>query len=328
MRPPVLKPPFYMKLSHILLSLVLIVVILRMTKDILAPVAFGFLFAILLLPLAQGFERLKMPRGAAAGLAVIIFVIFMSGILYFISWQTSSFLTDLPVLEKRLMIIANDLTVWVDDKFHVDSDQQVAWINENAAKSIASLSQLIVNAVTSVSSVLIFLVFIPLYTFFLLYYRRLLVKFLLRLFRREYAGEVHEVIAHSRMVVKSYVVGLFIEMLVVAFLYILALVCLGVKYAVLLGTLGAVFNIIPYVGMVLTIFVTVLVTLTTGTPALAFWAALSMFGIHLLDANVLLPRIVGSKVSINAMVTLLGVFIGSMIWGLRGCSFPSPRWRC
>ncbi|WP_341835427.1 AI-2E family transporter [Chitinophaga pollutisoli] len=324
MRPPVLKPPFYMKLSHILLALVLIVVILRTMKDILAPVAFGFLFAILLLPLAQGLERLKLPRGAACGLAVLIFVIFMAGGLYFISWQTSSFLTDLPVLEKRLMVLATDLTVWIDDKFHIDSDQQVAWINENAAKSITSLSNFIVNAVTSVSSVLIFLVFIPLYTFFLLFYRRLLVQFLLRLFRREYAGEVHEVIAHSRLVVKSYVVGLFIEMLVVAGLYILALVCLGVKYAVLLGTLGAIFNIIPYLGMVLTILVTVLVTLTTGTAGQAFWAAAIMFGIHLLDANVLLPRIVGSKVSINAMVTLLGVFIGSMIWGIAGMFISIP----
>ncbi|WP_341840574.1 AI-2E family transporter [Chitinophaga caseinilytica] len=324
MRQPFVKPPFYMKLSHVLLSLVLIVVILRTTKDILAPVAFGFLFAILLLPLAQGLEKLKLPRGAAAGLAVLIFVFFMAGMLYFISWQTSTFVSDLPMLEKRLMVMANDLTIWVDDKFKVDSDQQIAWINENAAKSIASLSQLVVNAVTSVSSVLIFLVFIPLYTFFLLYYRRLLVQFLLRLFRAEFAGEVREVIAHSRVVVKSYVVGLFIEMLVVATLYIVALLCLGVKYAVLLGTLGAIFNIIPYVGMVLTILVTVLVTLTTGTAGQAFWAAALMFGIHLLDANVLLPRIVGSKVSINAMVTLLGVFIGSMIWGIAGMFISIP----
>ncbi|WP_109698798.1 AI-2E family transporter [Chitinophaga deserti] len=324
MRPPVLKPPFYMKLSNILLSLVLIVVILRTTKDILAPVAFGFLFAILLLPLAQGLEKLRLPRAAAAGIAVLIFVIFMAGMLYFISWQTSSFLTDLPVLEKRLMLLANNLTIWIDDKFQVDSDQQLAWLNETAAKSISSLSQFAVNAVTSVSSILIFLVFIPLYTFFLLFYRRLLVQFVLRLFRREHAGEVHEVIAHSRIVVKSYVVGLFIEMIVVAALYILALVCLGVKYAVLLGTLGAIFNIIPYLGMVLTIGITVLVTLTTGTGGQAFWAAAVMFGIHLLDANVLLPRIVGSKVSINAMVTLIGVFVGSMIWGIAGMFISIP----
>ncbi|WP_162946392.1 AI-2E family transporter [Chitinophaga barathri] len=318
------KQPFYIKLSHVLLSLVLIVVILRTMKEILAPVAFGFLFAVLLLPLAQGLEKLKFSRAWASTVAVLLFVISMLGLVYFISWQTTSFLTDLPVLEKRMMTLANDLTIWIDEKFKIDSDQQVAWINETAAKSVSTVSAFAVNAVSSVSSMLIFLVFIPLYTFFLLFYRRLLMNFLLKLFKREHADEVHEIMAHSRLVIKSYVVGLFIEMIVVAGLYIIALLSLGVKYAVLLGTLGAIFNVIPYIGMVVTIFITVLVTLTTGTPALALWAALAMFGIHLLDANVLLPRIVGSKVSINAMITLLGVFIGSMVWGIAGMFVSIP----
>ncbi|WP_343702239.1 AI-2E family transporter [Chitinophaga sp.] len=324
MKPVSNKPPFYIKLSHVLLSLVLIVVILRTTKDILAPVAFGFIFAILLLPVAQGLEKLRCSRGLAATLAVLLFILCMFGLIYFISWQMSSFLTDLPQLEKRLMMQANNLTLWIDEKFQVDSEQQIAWINETAAKSIATVSQFVVNAVSSVSSVLIFLVFIPLYTFFLLFYRRLLVKFLLRLFRREDAENVHAVIAHGRVVIKSYVVGLFIEMVVVAVLNVTALLLLGVQYAVLLGTLGAIFNVIPYLGMVVTIIITLLVTLTTATPVLAFWAVVALFAIHLLDANILLPRIVGSKVSINAMITLLGVFVGSMIWGIAGMFISIP----
>ncbi len=318
------KPPFYIKLSHVLLSLVLIVIILRTTKDVLAPVVFGFLFAILLLPLAQGLEKLRFPRALAATVSVLLFVLFMLGLLYFISWQTSTFLTDLPGLEKKLSQQAQELTVWIHDKFKVDSDQQIAWINDMAMKSVSSVSQFAMNAVSSVSSVLIFLVFIPLYTFFLLYYRRLLVRFLTRLFKKEYEEEVREVIAHARVVVKSYVVGLFIEMVIVAILNISVLLILNVKYAVLLGTLGAFLNVIPYIGMITTIIITLLVTLTTGTASLALWAALALFGIHLLDANVLLPRIVGSKVSINAMITLLGVFIGSLIWGIAGMFISIP----
>lgn len=318
------KQPFYQKLSLTLLSLVLIVVILRTTKDILAPVAFGFLFALLLLPVAQGLEKLRAPRGLAATLAVLLFVFCMLGVLYFISWQTSTFLSDLPTLERNLMAQANQLTLWIDEKFHIDSDQQIAWINDTAAKSISTVSQFAMNTLSSLSSLLLFLVFIPLYTFFLLYYRKLLVIFLLKLFRREHADEVHDVISQTRVVVKSYVVGLFIEMVVVAALYIAALLLLGVKYAVLLGTMGAIFNVIPYIGMVITIIITVLVTLTTGTLSLALWAALALFLIHLLDANVLLPRIVGSKVSINAMITLLGVFVGSMVWGIAGMFISIP----
>src|SRR5690606_25068764 len=142
------KQPFYQKLSLTLLSLVLIVVILRTTKDILAPVAFGFLIALLLLPVAQGLEKLRVPRGLAATLAVLMFVICMLGLLYFISWQTSTFLSDLPTLEKNLMAQANQLTLWIDENFHVDSDQQIAWINDTAAKGITTVSQFAVNTLS------------------------------------------------------------------------------------------------------------------------------------------------------------------------------------
>src|SRR5688500_9432363 len=101
MKPLNNKPPFYIKLSHTLLCPGLIVVILPTTQCILAPVACGFIFAILLLPVAQGLEKLRLSRGLAATLAVLLFITCMFGLIYFISWQMSSFLTDLPQLEKR-----------------------------------------------------------------------------------------------------------------------------------------------------------------------------------------------------------------------------------
>lgn len=318
------KQPFYHRLSLTLLSLVLIVVILRSTKEILSPVAFGFLFALLLLPVAQFLEKLRCSRGLAATLAVLMFVICMLGLFYFISWQTTIFLSDLPTLEKNLLMQANQLTIWIDGKFNITSEQQVAWINETAAKSISTVSAFAMTTLSSISALLLFIVFIPLYTFFLLFYRRLLVQFLLKLFRPAYERQVHEVITQTRVVVKSYIVGLFIEMVVVAALYITVLLVLGVKYAVLLGTIGAIFNVIPYIGMVITVIITLLVTLTTGTLSLALYASLGLFLVHLLDANVLLPRIVGSKVSINAMITLLGVFVGSMVWGVAGMFISIP----
>ncbi|WP_295118756.1 AI-2E family transporter [uncultured Chitinophaga sp.] len=324
MKPVTRKPPFYTKLSLVLLSLVLIVLILQVTKEVLAPVAFAFLFSLLLLPLAQLMERIRFSRGAAAGIAVFFFVLSMAGILYFVSMQMAGFLADIPLLEQRLLAEADVLTDWIDHRFNISSANQMAYLNDIADRSISGGAQMLINTFSSVSATVLFLVFIPIYTFFLLYYRRLLVSFLVKLFRREHATDVYDAIDETRKVVKGYVVGLFIEMIVVAALNCTVLALIGVKYAVLLGTIGALLNVIPYIGFIVTMIFTIIITFTTNTGIMAVWAALALFAIHLLDSNVLLPRIVGSKVKINALVTILGVFIGNMVWGVSGMFISIP----
>lgn len=318
------KPPFYTKLSLVLLSLVLIVLILQVTKEVLAPVAFGFLFSLLLLPLAQLMEKIGFSRSIASMICVFFFVLAMGGILYFISMQMAGFLADIPLLEKRLMAEADLLTAWIDRRFNISSASQTEYLNDITDRSISGAAQMLINTFSSVSATVLFIVFIPIYTFFLLYYRRLLVSFLVKLFRREHAPDVYDAINETRRVVKNYVVGLFIEMVVVACLNCTVLALLGVKYAVLLGTIGALLNVIPYLGFIVTVIFTLIITFTTNTGALALWAAVSLFGIHLLDSNVLLPRIVGSKVKINALVTILGVFIGNLVWGVSGMFISIP----
>ncbi|MCK7559935.1 AI-2E family transporter [Chitinophaga sedimenti] len=239
----------------------------------------------------------------------------MSGILYFVSMQMAGFLADIPLLEQRLMAEADVLTSWVDKRFNISSESQMGYLNDLADRSISGGAQMVINTFSSVSATVLFIVFIPIYTFFLLYYRRTLVAFLVKLFRREHVTEVYGAIEDTRRIIKSYVVGLFIEMIVVAVLNCSVLAIIGVKYAMLLGTIGALLNVIPYIGFIVTVIFTVIVTFTTNTGIMAFWAALSLFIIHLLDSNILLPRIVGSKVKINALVTILGVFIGNMVWG-------------
>ncbi len=173
-------------------------------------------------------------------------------------------------------------------------------------KLLESGGSVLGGAVLSLSSLLLTLVFILIDTFFLLYYRRLVIRFLVAVFREENAVVVYDIIAQIQSRIRQYILGLLLEMVIVASATCLALWILGVKYAILLGLITGLFNIIPYIGIFTALLLSTLVTFATAGATKLIIVIATILGIHLIDSNVLLPVIVGSKVRINAFITVLG----------------------
>jgi len=85
------------------------------------------------------------------------------------------------------------------------------------------------------------------------------------------------------------------------------------------------FNIIPYIGIFSALIVSSAVTLATApSQTTVIYVMVTMVVTHLIDSNVLLPLVVGSKVRINALITVLGVIIGEMVWGIPGMFLSIP----
>jgi len=100
---------------------------------------------------------------------------------------------------------------------------------------------------------------------------------------------------------------------------------MGVRYAILLGLLTGLLNVIPYVGIFTALVISAVVTLGTSPDSTqAVWVIVTLVVTHLIDSNILLPLVVGSKVRINALITILGVVIGEMIWGIPGMFLSIP----
>ncbi len=80
--------PYYAKLAYVLISLICIVFVAAIAKDIMSPLVFSFLFAMLLLPVARFLEhKLRLPRGTAAMISVILFTAFVAFIGYVLVMQ-------------------------------------------------------------------------------------------------------------------------------------------------------------------------------------------------------------------------------------------------
>ncbi|HET6228226.1 MAG TPA: AI-2E family transporter, partial [Bacteroidia bacterium] len=133
------------------------------------------------------------------------------------------------------------------------------------------------------------------------------------------------ILSEIKVVVQSYIVGLLIEMGIVAVLTTIGLMIIGVPYAILLGTITAVLNLIPYIGILVAGAISILVALTNFTD---FKTAIGVIIVNsivqLIDNNFLVPKIVASKVKLNALVSIIAVFVGGALDGVLGMFLAIP----
>ncbi|WP_121353196.1 AI-2E family transporter [Flavisolibacter nicotianae] len=312
------------KMAHPLLSFVLILLILHIGQHVLIPFSFSCLLAILLAAPSRRLEKWGVSRGFAALICLLLAMILFSFVFYFISSSIVSFRNDFPLMVQNIQQAITDIQVWLHRHLNLSTEKAREFMNSSTSNVLPKTSVIVNAALSAVSGAFLTGVVVFLQTFLLLLYRSQIVKFFVSLFAEEFSSHIYKIMNRIRFVIHGYIIGLFIEMLAVAFAYCSALFIIGVKYAILLGVIGAILNLIPYLGIFVACLFTALITFSTNTPSAVLWSVVAILVIHLTDANILLPKIVGSKIKINAMTTIMGVIIGEAIWGIPGMFLAVP----
>ena len=314
----------FAKLVNPLLCVIIILALLYVGQEILKPLAFACLVALLLLSPCKFFERQGFPRGLAAMTSLLLALIVFLVVFYFISNSIASFREDLPLMMNNIDKSIHQLEAWIQKTFQM-SRRDVKEIVENSTDKVLPSTSAIVNTtVNTVTSVLFIGILIFITTFLLLLYRRLIVLFLTTIFADENTLRIHGMFGKTRVVIRSYIVGLVIEMIIIAIANCTVFFLLGLKYALLLGIIAAILNIIPYLGIFMACILTALITLTTDRPSTVVWVIISMIIIHMLDSNILMPKIMSSKVKLNALATIIGITTGTLLWGIPGTFMAVP----
>ncbi|HUS03254.1 MAG TPA: AI-2E family transporter, partial [Chitinophagaceae bacterium] len=258
-------------------------------------------------------------------ISLFLSLIFISAIIYFLSTQIANFVDDIPSIKRHLNDHWISVQKWIRAKMHISLREQNEVFNDAAEKITGTKGEYISDTFFSITEALMLIILLPIYTFLILYYRDLIRRFLYSVFRKEYSDKVALVIKQSKLMINSYMTGLLIEMGIVAVCNSIGLVMLGIKYALFFGVLAAVLNIIPYIGMFTATLFTVLVTLTTSNNTSDIvWVIVIMYGIHILDVNILMPKIIASRLRINALISILGVIAGGALTGISGLFLSVP----
>lgn len=316
--------PFYIKTSQVLLGIVAFFFIMDVGAEIIVPLIFATIIAILLNPLVTWLHGKKMHRIIAIIISLLVAIILLGGLVYFIVWQTSRFGESLPLLKQKFNMLLTQAMTWTADSLNIEEARISGWIAKMKAESGSNSSAMVGQTLSTVGSMFMIVFIMPIYVFTILYYKPLLLQFIAKLFKKDKHTMVAEVLGETKILIQSYLIGLLIEAAIVATLNSVGLLIIGVKYALLLGLLSALLNLIPYIGIFIATVLPVVVALALQSPVAALWVVILYTVVQFIDNQYIVPYIVASKVKVNALVSIIVVLVGGAMWGISGMFLAIP----
>lgn len=315
----------YLKLACIIIILIGGGYLVILGKEILMPLSFAFLISLLLLPLSNFMEnKLHFSRLLASIISVLLLLLSVSIIFYALGSQIANLGNEWPLLKTQLTGLFNNTQHWLANTFHLNLQKQTEYLNKSTQSVLNSGGSIIEKTVLSISSVVLILVFTIIYTLFILIYRRHWMRFVVAAFTEKHKDLIYDISEHIKNIIRKYITGLFFEMTILVLVSCLVFWTLGIKYVFLLGLIVGVFNLIPYVGIFTALAISTAITFATLDASHALYVAITIVGIHLIDSNFLMPKIVGSKVKLNPLMVILGVVTGELLWGIPGMFLSIP----
>ena len=313
------EQPFYFKATVKLLLFGLVIAFLIVAKDILIPFTLAVFFTFLLLPVSRKLENWHFPKALAILTSIVLALTILIAMLYFFFSQVMSFVNDWPVLEKALTAKIEGIQQFIRDTFHMSNSEQKMWVTTKIKENASTGGVLIMGLFSATTSFLASFALIPVYVFFLTLYQDKFKEFV-RLIAKEDKNE-HAILVVKKVsrVSQKYLMGIFLDVLILSVLNSTGFLILGLPHAILFGVLASFLNIIPYVGVMIGSTLPILMALLTKDEmGYAIGVAAVCFFVQFLDNNFITPLVVGSSVSINPLTATLVLIASAYIWGIPG----------
>ena len=315
----------------ILLFVVLGWVVLSYLAQVLAPILAAMGIAYLLNPLLDRLVRRGMGRGAGAALLLATFLALLVAIVMFsvprIADQVGDFIRDLPRF-------VNNLTHWAETRFGIElpHDWKAYLQSDEAQQALGDVSgplqrfaEIAFGGLIGILAVLAELLLVPVFAFYFLVDWPNLWRRLDHMVPPRKRADVRELMRQINDVVSNWVRGQAIVTSILAVLYAIGFSIVGMPLSVPIGLVVGALTVIPFVGTFVGAAIAVLVTLGggAGIQTLALVGVVILV-LHLLEAAVLTPKIVGHRVGLSEAGALLAVVAGGKLLGFVGVVLAVP----
>ena len=318
------KFPLYAKLSLLLIGLYFSISMLSITQDILLPIIYAIIIATLISPAVNYLVKKRLNRVVSITLVLAFSFLIVAGVIAFVVSQASMLSDAWPQLTAKFQSLLEQAVTWASGCFNISERKINVWLMNEKAELISNSRSLIGTTLTRVGGVLSSTFLTPVDIFMFLLYQSHLIQFVHKLFDGDNDTKISEILSETRRIIQSYLVGLFIEFTIVATLNSIGLLLLGIDYAILLGITGAVLNVIPYIGGIIGIALFVIIALVTKAPVYILYVTALYSAIQFFDNHYIIPKIIGSKVKLNALISIIAVILGAALWGISGMFLSIP----
>jgi predicted PurR-regulated permease PerM len=317
--------PLWLKATTILFGLVLLFFILSIGKFVLMPLAFSALIAMLLEPISKRLENWKMNRAFSIILSMVFLLVVMGGVISLLSIQLVDFISQLPEANQRIQEISSEWIQFFQSQFGIAPERQIQYLEQAFQTVINKSGKYVSAALGATTSAFTILGLLPLFVFFMMYYKNMYRRFLYWIGRKGSGKAIDSVVDSVQKVTQNYIVGMITVITILAVLNAIGLWIVGIQHAIFFAIFAAVLAIIPYIGIIIGSLPAITYAFLFSESLVQPLGVIGVFAIvQFLEGNFITPNIVGSRVSINPFVALLALLIGAEVWGITGMILSVP----
>lgn len=309
--------------------------------NVLMPFLMGILLAyILYIPcrnIEECLKKIKAFNNKARGISIFItyvilviaIVILLNFILPAISKSVTELISNAPNFYGQMYdFLANvpENSIWnkVDAKGIVDN---LSKIDFKQYLSIEYITQYL-KGIMSFATVIFDIFVTVIMSIYILTEREKIIGFLRKftyaVFKEKTYKKISDYFKKTNEIFYNFISGQVIDAIIVGIITSIAMWIMGVKYAVLFGFLIGLFNLIPYIGAIVAVAITVFITIFTGGIAKATWVLIVVVALQQIDANIINPKILGDRLEISKILIIFSVTFAGAYFGILGMFLAVP----
>lgn len=153
---------------------------------------------------------------------------------------------------------------------------------------------------------------------------RFFKKLTMAIFDEKICEKIGTYVDSTNRIFFKFISGQLIDGIIVGILVTIGMSIIGVKYAVLLGFMIGLFNIIPYFGAIVAVAISILITIITGGVSQTLIMAIVVIILQQIDSNIINPKIIGNSLEISPLLVIFAVTVGGAYWGVLGMFLAVP----
>ena len=311
--------------------------ILYLLSGFLLPILLAIGLAFLLYPVVDAISQIRMAHGmiklswaVAIVLALLAFCLFIVVTIGFIILplfgQMNEFIQKLPAIAMKSNIVAFETALdnpaalpVLPSNFNMLFEDLVNW----AMGFVSALLSKLLKSSMEIFQNLIGMIIVPFLTFYFLKDWRDLRRMVINLFTHEVQPKAARILDEIGKTLSAYVRGLGKLSLISGFCIAVGTAIMGIELPLVLGFWAILAETVPVVGPLMGAVPAIFIAYEQSSES-AFNVALFYIVYYQIDANILLPKVMGKNVDVHPVVLIISLLIGAKLFGILGMVFAVP----
>ena len=241
------------------------------------------------------------------------------GILYLLYLQINEFSNEWEPFKIKLLDTINQISVYATEHFGITADEQLSFFKNAVNNSGTETFSAFKTILYSLSGYAFFLLIIPVFSALILYHRKMLVAVLYQIFPSDRKETIHEVLIETITAYYNFIKGMAIVYLIVGLLNSIGLAIIGIPHPFMFGFIASILTFIPYIGIMISSLLPIAISWITYNSIWYPLGVILVFSIvQILEAYVIFPFAVGSRLKINTLIIIIMITAGGILWGAAG----------